>query len=186
MVKPAVDVARRCICLELLLQRYVLENDDEAPLADRDLGRSMWLARVGDLGVTENLFRDERALLERPVGELTDDDLDDLHGRSAGASVLAWALGRAKVRPTFATFEALVAEHGLLGDGSIPLARAAAESGALRSEAELDEGLASYLRLRGKAREIDDPERIFAGLAAHHLTWILEETMPFDHDIELG
>src|SRR4051812_42143097 len=108
MPKPAVDVARRCLCLELLFQRYVLETDADAPIADREHARAMWLSRVGDLGIAESLSGDERALLERPVGALTEDDLDDLHGRAAGAAVFAWALGRAPERPTFATFDALV------------------------------------------------------------------------------
>ena len=54
------------------------------------------------------------------------------------------------------------------------------------TDAELDEALAAYLRVRGKARATDDPERLFAGLAAHHVTWVLDETMAFDEDIDLG
>jgi hypothetical protein len=183
--KPSSDVARRCLCLELLFQRYALETDDGAPTDERERARTMWLARAGDLGVGEALSTEERALLERPVETLSEDDLDDLYGRAAGSAVLLWAIGRIAERPTLASVEDAVAEHGLLGDGSIGAARAAAEESALRPEAELDAALASYRRLRGKAREVEDPERSFAGVAAHHLTWLLDEAMSFEDDIEL-
>jgi hypothetical protein len=186
MPKPPVDVARRCLCLELLLQRYVLETDADAPIAERDLGRQTWLSRVGDLGIAENLAPDERALLDLRVGALDEDALDDLSVRGAGAAVFLWALGRAPERPTFASNEAAVVDHGLLGDGSIPLARAAADGATLRTTAELEAALSSYLRLRGKARELQDAERIFASIAAHHLTWILEPPMAFDDELDLG
>jgi hypothetical protein len=179
-MRAAVDVARRCLCLELLAQRSVLESDDAA---DADAVRAKWASRVGDLGIA--LTAAEAAFLERPVGQLTEDELDDLDGRSTGAAVLIWALGRSDAKPTFATADDLVAEHGLLGDGSIAKAKAAAESATLRSEAEVDTALSAFLRTRGKAKEPSDPEQIYAGVAAHHLTWILTEAMSFDDDIDL-
>lgn len=180
-MRAAVDVARRCLCLELLAQRSVLEQDD-AP--DADAVRAKWASRVGDLGVT--LTPEESAFLERPAGQLTEDERDDLDGREAGAAVLLWALGRASAKPTFATADDLVAEHGLLGDGSIAKAKAAAESATLRPEEELDAALGAFMKARGKAKEPSDPEQIYAGVAAHHLTWILTDTMSFDDDIDLG
>jgi hypothetical protein len=168
------------LCLELLAQRSVLEADD-AP--DADTVRAKWASRVGDLGIT--LTPEEAAFLERPVGKLTEDERDDLDGRSTGAAVLLWTLGRSAAKPTFATADDLVAEHGLLGDGSIAKARAAAENATLRSEAELDTALSGFLRARGKAKDPSDPEQIYAGIAAHHLTWILTDTMSFDDDIDL-
>jgi hypothetical protein len=186
--KIAQDVARRCLCLEVLFQRYLLEADDE-PAEERERARQTWLARTGDLGIDEELLDEERALLERPAGELADDDLDDVHGRASGTLVLLWALGRVPQRPTFATLEQIdekLAEHGLLGDGSVSSARAAAESAELRSPAELEEARRAYLRTRGKAREVVEPEKVLADVAAHHLTWVLDGAMPFDHDIELG
>lgn len=179
-MRSAVDVARRCLCLELLAQRSVLEQDD-AP--DADAVRAKWASRVGDLGIT--LTSEESALLERPVGKLTEDERDDLDGRSTGAAILLWALGRTDAKPTFATADDVVVEHGLLGDGSIARAKLAAESATLREEAELDTSLASFCRARGKAKEPSDPEQIYAGIAAHHLTWILTDTMSFDDDIDL-
>jgi hypothetical protein len=171
--------------LELLWQRYAFETDSEEPVADRERGRSMWLSRENDLGIASALAAGERALLERPISELSEDDLDDLHGRAVGAAVLLWALGRIATRPTIADAESLASESGLLGDGSIVAARAASEAATLRSEAELDEALSSYAHVRGKARDPEDAARIFAGLAAHHLTWILETSMSFDDDIEI-
>ena len=182
------DVARRCLCLELLFQRYVLELDDD-DVREREAARQAWAGRAPDLGVSDVLLSDERALLERPVGGLSEDDLDDVHGRASGALVLLWALGRLPARPGFAAVEAMdeeLAAHGLLGDGSVSAARAAAEGAALRPEAELDQALSSYLHVRGKAREVRDPEKVFADVAAHHLTWVLDASMAFDADVEIG
>jgi hypothetical protein len=183
--KTAVDVARRCICLELMFQRLALEEDDDEA-AERDRGRAMWLSKVDALAVTDVLLAEERAFLERPVGELSDDDLDDVHGRASGAPILLWALGRLEARPSMATVEAIaetLGAHGLLGDGSIRRARSAAEEARLRADEELDAALGTYLRTRGKAREVTDPERVFAEVAAHHVAWVRDAAMGFDDDL---
>lgn len=184
MPKLAVDVARRCLCLELLWQRYALETDASEPVSERERARALWLSREADLGIAKAWAEGERALYERPVSELSDDELDDLHGRAMGAAVLLWALGRSAARPAVENAEEAASESGLLGDGSIAAARAASEAATLRSEAELDDALAAYLRVRGKAREPEGAERIFAGIGAHHLTWILTDGMSFAEDIE--
>ena len=182
--KDAIDVARRCLCLELLLQRLGLEADTEHPAAVLDEVRRKWLARLGDLGLEPVILADERALLERPVGELSEDDLDDLHGRASGALVLLWALGRLEgPRPSFAAVEemaSIVGDHGLLGTGSIARANETVASASLRPEAELREALSAYGRTRGMAREPSEPEKIVAGVGAHHLEWILDREMAFD------
>ncbi|MBX3219515.1 MAG: hypothetical protein KF795_03280 [Labilithrix sp.] len=181
--KDPVDVARRCLCLELLLQRLGLETDTDDPAAERDEVRRRWVSRLGDLALEAALLPDERALLERPVGALTEDDLDDLHGRASGALVLLWSLGRIATRPSFGAvgeLESIVAEHGLLGTGSIARANESAAGALLRPEAELREALAAYGKTRGKAREPSDPEKIVAAVGAHHLEWILDRAMPFD------
>lgn len=187
MSKDAFAVGRRLLCLELLFQRLGLEEaDDDA--AAREKARAAWAARLDDLGVSGDLLAAERAFLERPVGALSEDDLDDLEGRVSGALVLLWALGRLEGRPTFATVTALedhLEAHGLLGDGSVKRARAAAESAELRSADDLDAALGTYLKARGKAKEIVDPEKIVAAVGAHHLTWILEDEMGFDEDITI-
>jgi Domain of unknown function (DUF4272) len=182
-VKDASDVARRCLCLELLLQRLGLETDTEDTVAERDAVRRSWLSRLGNLGLESVILADERLLLERPVGELSEDDLDDLDGRASGVLVFLWALGRLDVRPSFAAVEdiaALVSEHGLLGTGSISAANEAVVAARLRPETELQDALASYARTRGKAREPSEPEKIVAGIAAHHLEWVLERDAAFD------
>jgi hypothetical protein len=188
--RTALEVARRCLCLELLFQRLVLETDDSDTGPDdataRDRARSLWLSRTSDLGIDEELFPAERALLERPVGSLTEDDLDDLDGRASGSVVLLWALGRIETRPGFAAVsevESLLAEVGLLGDGSIARARAAAEAAELRPESELDAAISGYRKTRGKAKETSDPEKIVAELGAHHLAWILDRRIGFEDDI---
>ena len=182
---PSV-VAARCLCLELLFQRYVLETEADEALTAREAARAVWVAREADLGVGDVLTEEERALLARPVGQLSDDELDTLYGRAAGAAVLLWALVRTAARPTFATVEEVVSEGGLLGDGSIGSAREAAENATLRETIEIDEAAKAYLRLRGKAREVEDAERNFAGIAAHHLAWILDPARGFDEDVGLA
>src|SRR4051812_1306236 len=118
MSKDAAAVARRLLCLELLFQRLGLEDADDDREA-RERARAAWTSRIADLGIGGDLLADERAFLERPVGEMSEDDLDDLEGRVSGAVVLLWALGRLDARPTFATvteLETHLAERGLLGD----------------------------------------------------------------------
>lgn len=183
-MRPVVDVARRCLCLELLAQRSVLEAD-ATDRAGAEAARAKWASRLGDLGIT--LSEEERALFDRPVGALSEDERDDLDGRSAGAAVLLWALGRTGARPTFASADAIVADHGLLATshGSIAKARAAAEGASLRPEPELDDARSTYRRARGKAKEPGGAEQIYAGIAAHHLTWIVEDAMNFDDDLDL-
>ena len=97
--------------------------------------------------------------------------------------MLLWALGRLPTRPSAASMDRvadLLGTHGLLGDGSITKARESTERATLRDADTLDEVCATYEHTRGKAREATDPEKIFAGLAAHHLAWVLDPTMPFD------
>lgn len=183
--REPLDVARRCLCLELLLQRFGLEADAEDPVAAREEVRAKWLARIPDLELDGAIVPSERALLERPVGSLSEDDLDELHGRASGALVFLWALGRLPARPTFASVEDMadiVAEHGLLGAGSISKAKETAHAARLRDASELRDAAAAYARVRGKAREPSDPEKIVAGVAAHHLDWILDRELPFEEE----
>ena len=184
-LKHATDVARRCLCLELLLQRLGLETDTEDPAAEREAVRQQWVARLGDLELDNAILASERALLERPVGAMSEDDLDDLDGRASGTVVLLWALGRLPTRPSFATveqMESIVGESGLLGAGSISKARESAASATLRPETELRDALATYVRTRGKAKDPTLPDPIVAGVAAHHLEWILDSELEFEDD----
>lgn len=187
MSKDAVTVARRLLCLELLFQRLGLEEAED-DIAAREKARAAWAGRLDDLGIAGEFVADERSFLEQPVGRLSEDDLGDLEGRVSGALVLLWALGRLEQRPTFAMVTELedhLEAHGLLGDGSIKQAKAAADGAKLRPADELDAALGTYLKTRGKAKEIADPEKIVAAVGAHHLTWILDDDMAFDDDITL-
>lgn len=181
--RDAQEVARRTLCLELLLQRLGLETDDADPVAEREKVRTLWVSRLGELGVEGDLLAEERAFLERPVGELTEDDLDDVHGRATGALVLLWALSRLDSKPNAASVEEiadLLGEHGLLGDGSLSRAREAVANAKLRDRASVDDARIGYERTRGKAKEPTEPEKIFAGVAAHHLAWVLDRSVAFE------
>ncbi|HSO34055.1 MAG TPA: hypothetical protein VLT33_16085 [Labilithrix sp.] len=173
----ANDVAKRSLCLELLLQRLGLEIDEEDPVAERDAVRRAWVSRLGQLGLEEAILADERALLERSVGELTDDECDDIEGRVIGALVLLWSLSRLGARPTAAILgiaTRLIAEHGVLGDGSIPEAKAAIASVALRPEPELREARAAYAAAQAAA-EATDPEAMVSAIGVRALDGVLGE-----------
>lgn len=185
-LRPAVEVARRCLCFELMLQRLGLETDDD-PASERESVRAMWWERLGRLGVEGTLTERERSLLARPVGELTEDDLDDLHGRASGALVLLWALGRFPTRPNLDAVDELgelLARHGLLGDGSVSRAVAEVEAAKLRSNEELEAAHAAYAQKRGKSKELADGEKIVAAVALHHLEWVLDPEMELEGDDE--
>jgi hypothetical protein len=182
-MKSGVAVARRCLCLELLHQRLGLETDTDASLPEREAVRAAWQSRLAALGVDDVLLEEERALLARPVGTLDEDDLDDLEGRATGALVFLWALGLTETRPRFTAsleLETVLAEKGFLGDGSIARANEATARAKLRDERELQEALASSERLRGKAKDPTEPDKIMAGVAAHHLAWVLDDDAAFD------
>jgi hypothetical protein len=182
-MKSAVAVARRCLCLELLHQRLGLETEADTPQSEREAVRVAWRSRLAGLGVEPTLLEEERRLLEAPVGTLDENDLDDLDGRATGALVFLWALARTDTRPTYAATldrESLLADAGLLGDGSIARASAASESAKLRDEQELTDALTIFERLRGKSKDPSEPEKIMAGIAAHHLAWVLDDDLAFD------
>ena len=172
--RNAADVAKRCLCLELLLQRLGLELDDEDAEAERDAVRRAWLSRLGQLGLEETILADERALLERPVGELTEEECDDIEGRVIGALVLLWALSRLGARPNASTLEIatrLIAEHGVLGDGSIPEAKKAIEAAALRPLTDLEAAADTYAKTV-EAAKADDPEGMVAAIGKATLAWL--------------
>lgn len=184
--KDAGHVARRCLCLELLVQRLGLEVDEEDAKDVRDDLRKRWVGRIGDLGVEKALVPEERAYLDRAVGTLDEDDLDELHARSLGAVVLLWALGRLAERPTLAAMHdapALVAEHGILGDGSIKAAKATIAGATLRPRQELEDALAAYAAGRGKGTDEDSPEEVASSLGHHHLAWILDREMKYEGSV---
>lgn len=179
------SVAARCLCTELLLQRLGLEAEGEDDVATREAIRRAWAARLPDLGLDVDILPRERALLEAPVGTLDEDAKDDLLGRASAGLVLLWALGRLEQRPGAAAvdeLESLLTEHGLLGDGSIKEARAAADGAELRDASELEDAAAAYERARGKSREADTPEKVFADVAGEQLEWVLDDAATLDEE----
>ena len=179
--KDPPDVAKRCLCLELLLQRLGLEIDDDDPVEERETVRVAWLSRVGDLALEELLLPEERAFLERPVGELTEEETDDIEGRVICALVLLWAMRRLGARPSAAMLgdaTRLISEYGVLGDGSISTANATARSTTLRPESELREELATYTRTQGDGRGEGEgqEEQMVSMLAVQTLSWMLGAT----------
>jgi|GEM_PF-3115186 len=142
--RSAQAVANRSLCLELVTQRIGLELDDQEPVDRRDAFRKAWVARLNDLGIVHEILEHEDQLLLRPVDELTQDEVDDAEASIVAAAVLLWALGRS---PTLPTAESLphvpdtVTDHGVLGSGSVSIARSNGAQACLRPEAEIIEAL---------------------------------------------
>ena len=173
MARDATDVAKRCLCIELLLQRLGLEIDEDDPVAERDAVRNAWLSRLGQLGIDQALVADERALLERKVGELTEAECDDIEGRVIHGLALLWALGRIPAPPAaemLGEATAIVAEHGILGDGSIPGAKAALASAKLRQDAELTAALADAAKAKDDSF-LGGPKYMVASIVVEALAW---------------
>lgn len=189
--KDASDVAKRCLCFELLWQRLGLEIDEDDSAEARDEVRKKWLARTADLGLSDVLLAEERALLERQVGSLSEDDLDDLQGRATAGLFLLWALGRLSARPSVESFHDapdIIAEHGLLGDGSISGANRAVASAGLRPTEELREALVAYGAKQPAPGADGTAEEVVAALGTHALAWVVDRAMKYDgggHTVEV-
>ena len=174
MSRDAVDVAKRSLCIELLLQRLGLEIDEDDAVVERDAVRIAWLSRLGQLGIDETVLPDERALLERPVGELTEAECDDIEGRVISGLALLWALGRIPSPPDaemLGEATALIAEHGILGDGSIPGAKSAVAEAKLRPEAELAATLAASKKAKDDSF-LGGPKYMVASIIEQALAWV--------------
>jgi hypothetical protein len=185
--KTPSEVAKRSLCLELLLQRIGLELDEEDHVDKRDAFRLAWVSRLGDLELDATLLPDERAFLTRPVDALTQEEVDDIEGRVISAVVLLWALGRAPKLPAASTLgdaPDVVAEHGVLGDGSVSGARETVAKASLRPEAELRDALSAAERARGDVSQAMTPEQMVAGIALHALGWVLDPEASFGNGAE--
>lgn len=174
MSRDATDVAKRCLCIELLLQRLGLEIDEDDPVVERDAVRIAWLSRLGQLGIDQTLLEDERALLERPIGELTEAECDDIEGRVIYGLALLWALGRVPSAPDDAMLgeaTALIAEHGILGDGSISGAKATVASAKLRPESEREAAQGAAAKTKDDSF-LGGPKYMVAALVVQALAWV--------------
>jgi hypothetical protein len=179
MSRAPSDVAKRCLCIELQLQRLGLEIDEEDPVIERDAVRLAWISRLGQLGIDQALEANERALLDRPVGELTDAECDGIEASVIVGLALLWALGRLSSLPDadmLGEATALVAEHGVLGDGSISGAKATVAGAKLRQDAELAEALAAARKTKDDSF-LGGPKYMVASLVAEALAWVLGEAV---------
>lgn len=181
--KNASDVAKRSLCLELLLQRIGLELDEEDHVDKRDAFRLAWVSRLGDLDLEQALAADEREYLTRTVDELTQEEVDEMEGRVISAVVILWALGRVASLPTAETLgdaPDLVAENGVLGDGSVSGARDSVAKATLRPETELREALTAAEAARGDVSSAMTPEQMVASITVHALGWVIDPEAKFD------
>jgi hypothetical protein len=172
--RDALDVAKRCLCVELLLQRLGLEIDEEDVLEEREAVRLAWVSRLGQLGVEDVLLADERALLDRPVDHLTEIECDEIEGRVIGGLALLWAVGRIPSPPTVAMLgeaTTLIAEHGILGDGSISGAKATTAAATLRPDDELANALAAQTKTMSDSF-LGSQEFMVSSLVVKALAWV--------------
>ncbi len=174
--RNASDVAKRGLCLELLLQRLGLELDEEDHVDKRDAFRKAWVSRLGDLEVEHALRPDERELLLRSIDQLTQEEVSDIEGRVIEATVILWALGRVPALPTVETFgdaAEIVTESGVLGDGSVAIARSTVAASKLRDESELRGSFLTAEQAVGDVRHAMTSEQMIAEITVRALGWVL-------------
>jgi hypothetical protein len=99
-LRPAQEVAERCILLAALIRRLWIESS----FASREPGD--WSAEAFDLrvwlrdeGVWNSLTAPERDFLLREVGDATEDQLAIVAWQAAGLATLGWALGLVDLPP---------------------------------------------------------------------------------------
>lgn len=98
LIPPSPErVARRAFVLAAVVCRSGLESDAGNPEAERfRAGILEWLSGIG---IADELEADERALLDAPLGSLTERQVIDASWRGEGLAVLAWSLGRFDLPP---------------------------------------------------------------------------------------
>ncbi|MFC4158344.1 DUF4272 domain-containing protein [Chitinimonas lacunae] len=85
-------VAQRALVMSALVCRAFLEREADEPGSAATVAQLLpWLER---LGIADELEPQERALLETPLGELSQEDQVNGTWQVEGLAVLAWALGR--------------------------------------------------------------------------------------------
>lgn len=98
LVRPTAErVARRALALAAVVCRSGIEPEAGHP--EVEAFRADLLAWLAESGVMGELEPAERALLETPVGALTQRQWMDASWRGEGLVVLAWALGRCDLPP---------------------------------------------------------------------------------------
>lgn len=93
-LRPPAEVAVRCVVLACLIRRLSIEslaqNQSNEGLAGEAFDLRAWLQ-------TETLWPSldeaEVAVLDRPLGELTDDEMATIAWQAEGLASLGWALG---------------------------------------------------------------------------------------------
>src|SRR5918993_405596 len=93
-LRPPTAVAERCIILAALVRRLWIESS----LTSAEPGD--WSADAFDLrewlraaGIWKSLTSSEENVLQRPAGELTDDEIAGVAWQVEGLATLGWALG---------------------------------------------------------------------------------------------
>jgi hypothetical protein len=98
LIPPTPErVAARALTLAAISYRSFMEREAEESGCGSDWGNMLpWLEAVGIFGELEP---EERAILETPVGGLSERERIDTSWRSEGMVVLAWALCRSDLPP---------------------------------------------------------------------------------------
>lgn len=153
--RTAAQVAARCVCVEMVIERIALEQACEAgqmKLDELEATRTNLLEVVTFLGLDDELTKDERAALERKGGTL--DDSEELSIVFADLPYLLWMLGRIPRLFSVADLEAQlpeIIERGLFRTGDRHDIKKAMDRATLRPAEEIDAQLDDIAKANGLA-----------------------------------
>jgi hypothetical protein len=181
----AARVAARAIALVGVVCRGMLELDQDRREAEtRRLHLSTWLDRIG---ATDELERNENALIDTPHGLLDEQNFLDAIWRSEGMLVLAWSLGRADLLSydNQCDSSAVAARLGFLAERPETVLAAPM----LRERAEIEHWANTYLTLHWRLRQYRlDPGPIDLATYSDRCKWgplIVAELDLIDGDLAI-
>ncbi len=190
-LRNAIDVAKRCTCLEVLCQRIALEQQTEELGDEAQRLRDNLIAGIAAIDCEGFLFGTEADVLCAPLGEI---DLEDEHFAAwfADVAVLAWCLGRIDELPTVDELmgEKLneVLSRGFWASGDAAAIKDALAHAQLRPRAELERFLVDAARANAIAVSANPavehtelpPETVF-----YVMPWIFLPAWPWGKPCDL-
>jgi hypothetical protein len=185
-MRSSQDVAKRCLCLELVAQRIALEHQAEELGPDAATLHEGLLAAVDELALEPSFFGTELPLLRARLGTA---DLDDptLDAAFADLAILLWCLGRIEALPTVEQLmgeeisEVLSAGYLASAEGDLEAVEAALRNAKLRPKPTLDSVLEDVAKANALAiSTTGEPSRdIPPGTVFYVLPWLRSTEWPW-------
>lgn len=185
-MRSSHDVAKRCLCLELVAQRIALEHQAEELGADAATLHEGLLAAVDELALEASFFGSELPLLHARLGAA---DLDDptLDAAFADLAILLWCLGRIEELPTVEQLmgdeisDVLGAGYLATAEGDLEAVEAALKNATLRPRPMLDAVLEHVAKANAVAiSTTGEPSRaIPPGTVFYILPWLRSTEWPW-------